>query len=327
MSTNHHLPVPTPGSLCAIYKPQLALLAFDLLEPDEAAHLRSHLAGCEYCQLHLRQYEIVHGALDRHVGAEASPLSTSGNAAPNAPARATRRPLVAMEAPPHFTLDDIMQAAHEPSMSAPAMHGPSRSSQLSPTQRRFTALSAIAAVLALTVLATSLFAYFGARLPLPASEPTPNPGLDAQSDAYFNILVTYYQPLARNFNQDNYCTRPDGNTSLEERDMPGCQELEATILTQVQALDEHLTMPAPTRWQTADAQFKQANQAMIASFSVAAHAADYSTWQPTLNRDEVAELGYCAPTKQINGDLLKAGFPLSRLLILPHTSGLEPGCA
>ncbi len=195
MSMNHHVPVPAPSPLCAIYKPQLGLLVFDLLDADQAAELRSHLADCDYCQLHLREYEIVRGVLYRHVGAEPS---TPGDAAPSATPRATRQRPVAMQAPPLFTLEDIMHASQQRQGSATQEPTPPRRLSLIRNQK-LTALGAIAAVLVLAMLAASLFAYFGSR----------NPGPAAGKITEFRI------PTADSF-PDGITRGPDGNLWFTE---------------------------------------------------------------------------------------------------------------
>jgi streptogramin lyase len=169
MSMNHKTPSPAPRPLCALYTPRLALLVQNQLDANEAAEVRAHLAECEFCQLRLREYEMVWGALHRHIGVEpSSGQSHSAPAALGAPRdRAAHR-----SAPPLFTLEDIMRAANQQdreTASTPTSHQRPRLPEPSPRARMFTTFGAVAAVLVLTILAASLFTYFSSRSPGPAA--------------------------------------------------------------------------------------------------------------------------------------------------------------
>jgi len=166
MSMNHHTPLPAPKPLCAVFKPQLPLLTLGKLTLDEATEVRAHLADCAYCQLHLREYEILAEALHRHFGG-----------APSLPMRGATRarhtPTSPPEPPPMFTLEDIMNAS-QPETPVQTMQPPPHE----PPQQRHATLAlfgAIAAALVVVILAASLFAYFGLRPSGPAAKPTPSP--------------------------------------------------------------------------------------------------------------------------------------------------------
>jgi hypothetical protein len=162
MTLNHHTPQPAPGPLCIIYQPQLALLALGKLDEDQANDVRSHVADCEYCQLHLREYEIVREAVARQFGVEAS--APRGALPP-----ATRRRSTSPAAPPLLTLEDIMQTADKPPAYAPTTERRLQQREFLPRNRTLTALGALAAVLVLTLLAASLFTYFTSHNPGPAA--------------------------------------------------------------------------------------------------------------------------------------------------------------
>lgn len=306
MSMNHRTPPPTPRPLCAIYELQLPLLLLGDLDADETAALQAHLAECKYCQFMLRKYETVQGALTRHFGATAptpQPLTRSG----------ARARSVSPAAPALLTQEDIMQAANKPPavVPPPELVSPptSQPQNLSPTRRRLTALSALAAVLVLTILAVSLFSYFGSRGPTPAA--TPKPGLDAQSRAYFTVLQTYYTPAEGAHERVSACHSTLASASLWMRN---CQSTATPVVAAAQALKGHLTVTPPARWQTADTQIKQATDDTIAGFSAAAAAQTVSEWSTAATQADDAWLEYCTPTQQINSDLLQAGLPLTDLL-------------
>lgn len=328
MSMNHHTPVPAPRPLCAVFKPQLGLLVFGLLDPDQEAALRTHLADCDYCQLHLREYEIVRRALYQHVGAEPSASADLAPRPPSAPVRSTRQRPPAEETSPHFTLEDIVKADQDETAATATREPPKPPSPLALARnKRLTALGAIAAVLVLTVLAASLFAYFGSRGTAPAVKPTPTRGLDPQSQAYVNVLETYYQPLGQTYDREQTCNENEALSTVSDKTsiMQSCQLLEGTVVDDVNAFASHLTLQPPTRWKTADSQLKQANQAMVASFSARLKATIPSQWEALEYPEDTAEQQYCAPIKQINGDLLTAGLPLTSQLPLPIHVALCPG--
>lgn len=68
MDHQHPLPPPpAPTPLCAAYAPQLALISGTSLDAA-SADLRAHVAGCAWCQAKLASFDIVDGALRRHLG-------------------------------------------------------------------------------------------------------------------------------------------------------------------------------------------------------------------------------------------------------------------
>src|SRR5262249_8836810 len=97
MNVNHHTPVPTPTPFCALFGPQLPLLALDELDADQTTTVREHLASCEYCQAQLRQYEQVQAALLRHLGDSQTDSALTD----------TRVEATGMAEPPQFTAEDL----------------------------------------------------------------------------------------------------------------------------------------------------------------------------------------------------------------------------
>lgn len=312
MSLNHHTPPLAPGPLCAIFTPQLALLALGKLDPEHVAEVRSHLADCEYCQAHLRQYEIVREAFARHVGVEAFP-------SPDVTRPGARGPFAAHAAPRPFTLEDIMQAANKPEASAPTTQVPARLLDRSRARRRLTALGAIAAVLVLAVLAASLFAYLGSRGLAPASKPTATPGLDAQSQAYLAMLRTYYAPVGADYGKVLNCTNVYTGESATQF-LQQCQPDQTTLGADAQALGTHLTVTPPARWQGADTAFKHFVPQVVPLASRGTTATSASGLFSIEGQEETVAAPVCDAVNQINLDLAHAGVPVTGLLPgIPHS--------
>jgi outer membrane protein assembly factor BamB len=77
MNTLHSLSDSRPGPACAAFEPLLPLVSHDLLEPEEARVLQTHLADCAHCRDRLAAYERLDGALRRRFEQVAmSPLHT-----------------------------------------------------------------------------------------------------------------------------------------------------------------------------------------------------------------------------------------------------------
>jgi virginiamycin B lyase len=210
MSLNHRTPPPSPapGPLCFIYKPQLALLALGKLDDDQANDVRAHLADCEYCQLHLREYEIVREAVARHFGAEAA--AGREGALPGARVRSA-----APAADPPLTLEEIMQAAEDtPPVSTAERPSPAR--QPSPRQRRLTALGAVAAVLVLSILAASLFTHSGPRPPVQVATPTPIPTWATAGPSTLKGTLTQFRVPTPGADPNDIVAGPDGNLWFTE---------------------------------------------------------------------------------------------------------------
>ncbi len=168
MSLNHSTPRPTPTPLCFINEPRLALLALAKLDEHEAAEVRAHLDGCEYCQVQVRQYEIVREAVARHFDSDT--VAPRERTTPG-----SRRGADAVSSLPPLTLEDVMRASdtpRAPDATDESPRPPSPVRQHTPRQRQLTALGGIAAVLVLAVLAASLFSYLGGRSPAQPATPT-----------------------------------------------------------------------------------------------------------------------------------------------------------
>lgn len=158
MSENHASSQPTPQPLCAIYEPMLPLLAADGLTAEERASLQEHLARCAWCQNRLATLDVVDAALRRHYASV--PAAPAGSGSRSARTR------------PALTLEDIMKADQRETTTPPREASPAPRAFSLARKRRLAALGAVAAVLVLTVLAASLFAYFGSS---PSAVPTPRP--------------------------------------------------------------------------------------------------------------------------------------------------------
>lgn len=295
MSMNHHRPLPAPRSLCALFTPRLSLLVLDKLDADEAAEVRAHLADCDYCQVRLREYEILRGALHRTFGVEPAQPATAVSGA-------TRERAIRRTAPPVFTLEDIMHAANQEDTSTSTSLQPRRLPEPSPRKRVLTALGAIAAVLVLSVLAASLFA---SRNPGPAVKTS-----DPVTKAYVSVLQQYYQAWIRAETPEyNQCSAPfEANAENPDQLQPllaPCRPLEVASIDATQALLDHLaTTPPPARWQVADGELKQALKVAIGFHTVKLRAIDAQSVPQFLAVDRnvgipMAAL-FCDPIQQFN---------------------------
>lgn len=214
MSTNveHALPAPVP--LCAIYEPLLPLYVWDELDAAQMEAIRTHLETDAYCQHQLAQFRTAIDALRAHVAAD-------DGSAPELAAQSNRH-ATGGEAPIHLTLEKIMQASEKPSPSAATAARPTPRRQLTPRQRRLTALGAIAAVLVLAVLAASLFGYLGGRTtsvttPTPTVRPTATPvSWPTAAPSTLTGVVREFNVPTRGANPNFIVAGPDGNLWFTE---------------------------------------------------------------------------------------------------------------
>ena len=120
-------------SLCARYRPQLALLRTGALSPREAATLNEHILSCRWCQEELATYDALDAAARQYL------------------ADVTFMPL---------TLEDIMHATETPpAANVASMPGASR--EIRPAAHRrphLSTLGPLAAVVLLALLAGLIFA-------------------------------------------------------------------------------------------------------------------------------------------------------------------------
>ena len=156
MSQNHRI----PSSACAAFAPLLPLAGHDLLGEAEGARLRAHLAGCADCRAELAVYDQVELALRRSF-------------APR------------LGASPLFTREELMQTLDH-NTDQPIDH-PTPSAPIVPTAtprraRRFlVGLPALAAMLAIVVIAATLFAARGHKTPGTGSPNTTTPARGSQT--------------------------------------------------------------------------------------------------------------------------------------------------
>jgi outer membrane protein assembly factor BamB len=123
---------PTPGPHCNEYAALLPLLNTGELNADEAASVRAHLAGCQWCQQQAREYALVDAATRRYVNRLSTPA-----------------PVLSLEAVIGRTGVHTLTPA--PAPPAPLERRPGR-------VRRFAAwLAPVAAVLVIIVLAVTIF--------------------------------------------------------------------------------------------------------------------------------------------------------------------------
>jgi streptogramin lyase len=141
-NTSQHF---APQPMCAALEPLLPLLSLDKLEPEETSQVREHIASCRFCQSQLVEFDMVRDALRRYDAPVSAapevllPLQVILDAADSADGEdddwVERLPLGTRRG----ILRPVRVAAHH--------HG----------RERLSALGALAAVLLLAVLATSIF--------------------------------------------------------------------------------------------------------------------------------------------------------------------------
>jgi putative zinc finger protein len=295
MNTNHASAVPPePGPLCAVADPLLPLLYLGELEPEQAMWVREHMAGCEWCERRLREYETVDAAL-HHLYAPTSALASGA-----APTFSWERIISAVD---ELVEHENIHEDEQPNANM-LRQGIVRRSWSSTGQRRLlTNLSALAAALLLVVLAGSLFAR------LEGLWPGAGPTLDPQSQAYVSVLRNYYQPVFVATSLDTDCQNTYGAAAPSRKlaALLNCRATAAAAVTSAQALSDHLASASPpARWQTADAALKQAAAATVAVYNqrVAAIDAHDTAQFDALGPQTASVLAqYCGPIAQINADL------------------------
>jgi hypothetical protein len=269
----------------------------------ERAAVEAHLATCAQCQQALSAYH-------RFYTLARSPLQLDAG---GAEAGIPDRPFT--EIPEEEIMSTATDREHEPTRTL---------YRKPPTGLKM--LGAIAAVLVLTILAASLFAYFGSHTSGPAAKLTPTP--DAQARAYLTELRTYWRPLNADLASETLCFRPNPPStptpSVQLSDMLSCRPYEARVVSDARALLAHLTEPPPARWQTADRQLKQAVQATLTAYTelvAAVDARDYERWNGLfLNQRSAALLRFCDPIDQID-----AGLPYNQQMPLTAEFVCGPG--
>lgn len=156
MTMNHRARAPRPGPDCASFADLLALAGHERLDTNDAGDLRQHLATCGYCQHELHAYNRLDDLLRHHFGPlERGPLSRREIAlmmrdGDEMPARrsAARPSSMALRELPQHSRDSVAIGNARP----PRQQAPKRSRRLIST------ISAVAAVLVITLVTAALFA-------------------------------------------------------------------------------------------------------------------------------------------------------------------------
>jgi hypothetical protein len=260
---------------------------------EERAAVEAHLAECAECRLALAAYRRLY-TLAR------SPLRLSDG---GAGALAEYRPMILEET--MLTTDpDTRNIATRP-----------------PRRTALTALGAIAAVLLIAILTTTLFAHFRSPTQPVSPRPTPTPALDAQSQAYITLLRTYYLPFADADDVAANCWWQVKATAIADREhvLATCRSPEAAELALAQTLHTQLAAAAPpARWQAPHSALQQAVDGMIALLTglvAAIDAQDVSRYVDAQGLSGAANL-FCAPIVQLNA----GPPPLSPKLYTPNSS-------
>ena len=301
-------PPPAPQPLCAVYAPLLPLLRVDELDAEQAGAVRKHVADCAWCQAKLATHAIVGDALRRHFG--------SGH----------------VDVSPTFTLETIMHASQHQSNASeadaadthilPGTAAPPITSV--PPRRaagRLTSRLAIAAILLIALLTSILLALQGGLWRTAAPHPTPTASLDAQTQAYVNVLQTDYLPFSQAASdEDHQCHGPVNAAPVAQQPalIQACRPLEVSALRTAQTLLARLQVTSPPpRWRTADSELKQAIQGYIAFYTerinaINAHDVNrfVAAWQElALPVDPL----FCSSFGRFTTDLRNAGVPAVNL--------------
>jgi putative zinc finger protein len=300
MSNNHW----TPRPLCRAFTPLLPLLSMDALDREEAAAVEAHVHTCDYCQREMADYGALRDAILRDaILREDARDAAEGNALPLLTLAAVRRAADREEAAP------LVFDAPPPPWERPA----------SRTWRRWRAARAFEALAAVLVIAllSALLAWHGGAGPAHTRTPTPTATQDPISQAYVDMLRTYYVPLAEAYQPafdcyENLIGPLGGNVGIltpsvvehaPSSVLDACRAPVQAELAAAQALSAHLASATPpARWQAQHAALQQSTQAIIRVAStelqgITTHdLAQYLSPGNTL--DEAAL--FCLPIGQIN---------------------------
>jgi streptogramin lyase len=141
-NTSQHF---APQPMCAALEPLLPLLSLDKLEPDETSQVREHVASCQFCQSQLVEFDKVRDALRSYD-------------APDSAAPEVLLPLrMILDIADSASGEDDDQLLWSPLSTRRGMLRPVRVATHHRGRERLSALGALAAVLLLTLLATSIF--------------------------------------------------------------------------------------------------------------------------------------------------------------------------
>jgi putative zinc finger protein len=242
----------------------------------ERAAVEAHLAECAECRLALTAYRRLY-TLAR------SPLRLGDG---GAGALAEYRPMILEET--------MVTTDRETTRGAPPRP---------PRRTALTALGAIAAVLVIAILAATLFAHFRAPTQPVTPRPTATPALDSASQAYIDLLHTYYLPMANANDAVSSCF-DTVYSSHSLQDLAACRSPVTNELATAQTLRSQLaTATPPTRWQTQHVALQQAVQSAIAFLTEELAAIDTQDLTRYLNTQSLAYAAFgtfCEPIAQLN---------------------------
>jgi hypothetical protein len=270
----------------------------------ERTAVEAHLAVCTQCQQALAAYRRLY-TLAR------SPLQLDAG---GAEAWAPNRP---------FTEEETMTTTIDPNRDLEPTRIPYRQP---PTALK--TLGAIAAVLLVGALIGVLLARQGGLFqPAAQSTPTPHshavtptPGLDAPTQAYVQVLHTYYHPFVQLERQESsqcYFQLKAAPAAQQPALMQACRPVEAAALSAAQALLTHMqATPPPARWKTVDTQLKQAVQGFVTTHTnklAAIDAHDVNRFINANDSDIDPATATCTVFNTIHADLEAAGVPAESL--------------
>jgi hypothetical protein len=242
MNANHHTPQPVPGALCLAYAPLLPLLSLGKLDQDERAAVVSHVATCEYCRREMSDFDHLRDAL-RHEDARAAGAEIGV---------------------PAISLADVQHAAEREEADALVFDGsapwqerpvapvPWRERSGVPHRRRMGVVGAFEVLAALLVIAL-LGGLLASRHPA-GPGPSGSPRLDTASQAYLDMLYTYYDPLVVANSTAQSCVRTSATwdpyqTAERFQLMLTCRPPLVTELTAAHTFTDKLaTTVPPPRW-------------------------------------------------------------------------------
>jgi hypothetical protein len=185
------------------------------------------------------------------------------------------------------------------------------------TSRRHQGVVTVSSLIVLLVSLAGMAACGGRSSSTAAATPTaagtPTATLEPQLQGYVDILTKYFTPLASDMTED-YDWRRDTfrSTPTPTIAMPALvaeRSVEARMISEAQALQDHLTVPPPSQLQSDDTSLKQAAKQTVVAYTkpvALIDAQDVQGFFHTWDTEAVTNLAqYCSPLQDING-LLKS---------------------
>lgn len=186
----------------------------------------------------------------------------------------------------------------------------------------------VAVVLGFAVLLASLvgLAACGTGATSSAAKPvataTSTSKLDPQLQSYYNVLAKYYEPLGEDVVRDEVWGYHNIQKVFDpQKILPAMlsqRPAEARIISEAQALRDHLTATPPAQLQMDDTYLRQAAKASVVIYTKLVALIDAQDTQGFASTYKIEGVGnqaqYCTPVNDINSQLVSAGLPVTDVL-------------